>query len=142
MKCQSCGAGVELVRDTRDVPYTYKGKTVIIANVPADYCPSCGDSIMDPEQAQDYSDRLLAIRTEFNNGRYSAQYIAAVRKKLGLDQRAAGELFGGGVNAFGRYESGKTVPSVALVELLTILDGHPELLDEVKSRSVPHQPRK
>jgi len=29
-------------------------------------------------------------------------------RKLDLDQRQAAELFGGGVNAFSRYESGKT----------------------------------
>jgi HTH-type transcriptional regulator/antitoxin MqsA len=40
--------------------------------------------------------------------------------------------FGGGVNAFSRYENGKTKPPLALVELLKVLDRHPDLLDEVK----------
>jgi HTH-type transcriptional regulator/antitoxin MqsA len=50
-----------------------------------------------------------------------------------LGQREAAELFGGGVNAFSRYETGKTRPPLALVKLLKVLDRHPELLDEVRA---------
>ena len=60
-------------------------------------------------------------------------FIASVRKKLKLDQREAAEIFGGVVNAFSRYENGKTKPPLALVKLLKVLDSHPELLDEVKA---------
>ena len=49
------------------------------------------------------------------------------------DQREAGEIFGGGVNAFSRYENVKTKPSLALVKLLKVLDRHPDLLAEVKA---------
>lgn len=35
-------------------------------------------------------------------------FITRVRKQLSLDQREAAEIFGGGVNAFSRYENGKT----------------------------------
>ena len=59
-------------------------------------------------------------------------FIDFVRKKLALDQREAGEIFGGGVNAFSRYENGKTKPPLALVKLLKVLDRQPDLLDEVK----------
>ncbi|MES2663686.1 MAG: type II toxin-antitoxin system MqsA family antitoxin, partial [Pseudomonadota bacterium] len=40
--------------------------------------------------------------------------------------------FGGGVNAFSRYENGKTKPPLALVKLFQVLDRHPELLNEVR----------
>jgi HTH-type transcriptional regulator/antitoxin MqsA len=60
------------------------------------------------------------------------EFIVKVRRKLALDQREAGEIFGGGVNAFSRYENGKTKPPLALVKLLKVLDQHPELLDEIK----------
>ena len=51
--------------------------------------------------------------------------IARVRRKLDLDQRQAAELFGGGVNAFSRYENGKAKPPLALVQLLKVLDRLP-----------------
>ncbi|MES1264835.1 MAG: type II TA system antitoxin MqsA family protein, partial [Variovorax sp.] len=60
-------------------------------------------------------------------------FITQVRKKLALDQRQAAEIFGGGVNAFSRYENGKTKPPLALVKLLKVLDRHPELLDEIRT---------
>jgi len=59
-------------------------------------------------------------------------YILTVRRKLGLDQREAGAIFGGGDNAFSRYENGKTRPPVSTVKLLQLLERHPELLDEVR----------
>ncbi|MEQ1879923.1 MAG: type II toxin-antitoxin system MqsA family antitoxin [Burkholderiales bacterium] len=39
--------------------------------------------------------------------------------------------FGGGANAFSRYESGKTKPPLALVKLFKVLDKHPDLFKEV-----------
>jgi len=60
-------------------------------------------------------------------------YIAIVRKKLDLDQRQAAEIFGGGVNAFSRYENGKIKPPLALVKLLKVLERHPDLLDEIRT---------
>jgi HTH-type transcriptional regulator/antitoxin MqsA len=58
----------------------------------------------------------------------SPEFVRQVRKKLNLDQKEAGKIFGGGVNAFSRYETGKTPPPVPLIKLLRILDAHPELL--------------
>ncbi len=45
---------------------------------------------------------------------------------------SAFEIFGGGVNAFSRYENGKTKPPVAPVKLLRLLEQYPELLDEIR----------
>lgn len=59
-------------------------------------------------------------------------FIANVRKKLSLDQREAAELFGGGINAFSRYENGKTKPPLALVKLFKVLERHPDLLNEIR----------
>jgi HTH-type transcriptional regulator/antitoxin MqsA len=42
-------------------------------------------------------------------------------------------FLGGGVNAFSRYENGKTKPPLALVKLLKVLERHPELLAEVRA---------
>lgn len=68
-----------------------------------------------------------------NSTIFDPKSIAKVRKKLMLDQREAAELFGGGVNAFSRYETGKPNPPLALVKLLKILDRHPDLLAEVRA---------
>jgi HTH-type transcriptional regulator/antitoxin MqsA len=132
MKCPACGAA-KLVHDTRDLPYTYKGETTIIPAVTGDFCPACAESILDAAE----SDRVMKEMREFSKQVNAAivdpQFIASVRKKLKLDQREAAEIFGGGANAFSRYENGKTKPPLALVKLLKVLDRHPDLLNEVRA---------
>lgn len=60
--------------------------------------------------------------------------VRRIRKKLGLTQREAGEIFGGGIRAFSQYERGETRQGKSLDKLLRLLDKHPELLDEVRVR--------
>lgn len=132
MKCPVCGAA-ELIRDTRDLPYTYKGETTLIAMVAGDFCPACAESILDAEESDRVMREMRAFSQEVNAAIVSPAFIAGVRKKLDLDQREAAEIFGGGVNAFSRYENGRTRPPLALVKLLKLLDRHPHLLDEIRS---------
>jgi HTH-type transcriptional regulator/antitoxin MqsA len=76
---------------------------------------------------------MQAFNKQVNAAIVDPGFIADVRKKLDLGQREAAQLFGGGVNAFSRYETGKTRPPLALVKLLKLLDRHPELLSEVRA---------
>lgn len=132
MKCPACGAA-ELVHATRDLPYTYKGEATVIPAVIGDYCPACNESVLEPAESARVSAAMLAFNRKVNASIVDPTFIASVRKKLALDQREAAEIFGGGVNAFSRYENGKTRPPLALVKLLRVLDRHPELLDEVRT---------
>jgi HTH-type transcriptional regulator/antitoxin MqsA len=132
MKCPSC-ADAELVHDTRDMPYTYKGESTLIPDVCGDYCPSCGEMILDVAESTRTSAAMLDFNKQVNASIVDPGFIAKVRKKLALDQREAAEIFGGGVNAFSRYETGKTKPPLALVKLLRVLERHPDLLNEVRA---------
>ncbi|MFQ5510133.1 MAG: type II toxin-antitoxin system MqsA family antitoxin [Leptospirillia bacterium] len=132
MKCPSCSSG-KLVQDTRDVPYTYKGEQTIIPEVAGLFCPACGESVLDAGESRRTSAAMLEFNKQVNASIVDPAFIASVRRKLALDQREAAEIFGGGVNAFSRYENGKTRPPLALVKLLKVLDRHPELLDEIKA---------
>jgi HTH-type transcriptional regulator/antitoxin MqsA len=132
MKCPSCGAA-ELIRDTRDIAYTYKGETTMLPAVTADFCNACDESITDASQTKRVMDLMLTFNKQVNAASVDPSYITTVRKKLDLDQREAAEIFGGGVNAFSRYENGKTKPPLALVKLLKMLDRHPDLLAEVRA---------
>lgn len=131
MKCPCCGAA-ELMHDTRDMLYTYKSETTTIPAVIGDFCPACNEAILNREHGDRYSELIGVFQRQINAAYVDPNYIAQVRKKLDLDQRQAAELFGGGVNAFSRYENGKTKPPLALVKLLKLLDRHPDLLNEVR----------
>jgi HTH-type transcriptional regulator/antitoxin MqsA len=131
MKCPCCGEA-ELVHDTRDVPYTYKGESTIIPLVTGDYCLACGELLLNREEGDRYSDLTGQFNRQVNASFVDPGFIVKVRKKLELNQKQATDLFGGGINAFSRYETGKARPSVALVKLLKLLDLHPDLFNEVK----------
>ncbi|WP_427312321.1 type II TA system antitoxin MqsA family protein [Cupriavidus sp. H39] len=131
MKCPECG-GAELVAEMRDMPYTYRGETTVIGNVRGQWCPKCGEGVL-PRDSDWVSDAMLAFNKQVNAALVDPAYITEVRKKLHLDQREAAEIFGGGVNAFSRYETGRTKPPLALVKLLKLLDRHPELLAEIRA---------
>jgi HTH-type transcriptional regulator/antitoxin MqsA len=132
MKCPTCAAA-ELVHDTRDMPYTYKGEATIIPAVVGDFCPACGEAVLDVAESARTSAAMLEFNKQVNASIVDPDFIAMVRKKLALDQREAAEIFGGGVNAFSRYENGKTKPPLALVKLLKVLDRHPDLLNEIRA---------
>lgn len=132
MKCPNCGAA-NLIHDTRDLPYTYKGESTTIPEVTGDYCPACGEVVLGREPGDRYSALIGQFQREVNAAFVDPGYIAAIRKKLKLDQREAAEIFGGGVNAFSRYENGKTKPPLSLVKLLKLLEKHPDMLSEVRT---------
>ena len=133
MKCPQCVPTMELVRDIRDLPYTYKGETTIIPAVSGDFCPGCEEAVLDMAESARVSAAMLDFNKQVNASIVDPGLIASIRKKLALDQREAAEIFGGGINAFSRYENGKTKPPLALVKLLKLLDRHPDLLNEVRA---------
>ena len=131
MECPICGQA-ELIVEVKDLSYSYKGETTVIQAVRGDHCPACGEILLAAEESRRTSVLMLEFNKQVNASMVDPEFIVSVRKKLALDQREAGEIFGGGVNAFSRYENGKTKPPLALVKLLKVLDRHPDLLDEVR----------
>lgn len=132
MKCPIC-AKAELVHDTRDIPYTYKGESTAIPGATGEFCPACGEAVFDAAESARTSGLMLEFNKQVNAAIVDPEFISRVRKQLALDQREAAEIFGGGVNAFSRYENGKTKPPLALVKLLKVLEQHPDLLAEIRT---------
>ena len=65
MKCPLCAAA-ELVQDTRDLPYTYKGETTLIPAVTGDFCPACGEVILDAAESSRTSEAMLEFNKQVN----------------------------------------------------------------------------
>lgn len=66
MKCPACGAA-HLVHDTRDMSYTYKGKSTTIPAVTGDFCPVCHEVVLDREQGARYMERLGFFQQQFKD---------------------------------------------------------------------------
>lgn len=131
MKCPVC-SGAELVHDTRDMPFTYKGQTTQIPAVTADWCDACDESLTGPAESERVMRAMNEFRQQVNAQDGNQELIRSVRKQLRLSQREAAELFGGGPNAFSRYERGSTEAPQPLVQLFKILGRHPELINELR----------
>jgi HTH-type transcriptional regulator/antitoxin MqsA len=86
MKCPSC-AGAKLVRDTRDIQYTYKGETTTIPAVRGDFCPACGDSVLAAAESSRVSAAILEFNKQVNASMVDPGFIARARKKLALERR-------------------------------------------------------
>ena len=79
---------------------------------------------------KDATDPLIYNFQAKVDGRLTTDDILRIRKKLELTQKAAGELIGGGPNAFSRYETGKAYPARGTENFLRVLDAHPKVLKE------------
>ena len=132
MNCPTCGTG-NLVAATRDMPYTYKGRKTVIKAVKGQYCDNrkCREIVMDKSESARTSRKMLEFNKKVNAELTPIDLLTQVREQFKLTQQQAAKVFGGGPNAFSRYESGKTKPPVALVKLFKVLSKHPDLFKEV-----------
>lgn len=63
MKCPSCGEA-ELIHDSRDMPYTYKDQTTTIPAVTGEFCPVCGEVVLNREQGNRYSELVGVFQSQ------------------------------------------------------------------------------
>ncbi len=107
----------------------YSGAETTVAGLSGRRCGGCDEVFFDDESARRYAaagDDLI-----LNERMRQSRNIRRIRRKLGLTQAAAARLTGGGHNAFSRYERGEATPLPAVVNLLHLLDRHPELLKDL-----------
>ena len=117
--------------DTRPRSVAYKGKRLVVEQ-PGWYCeldPS-HDAVLEEADILATEPALLAFRAEVE-GSMAPTEVARIRSRLGLSQRQAGRLLGGGPMAFYKYEKGEVAVTRAVSILLRLLDRHPELLAEI-----------
>ena len=93
--------------NTRLRPELHKGETTTIRAVRGEFCPACGESVLGAAESKRVSAAMLEFNKQVNASIVDPGFIARVRKKLALDQRQAAAIFGGGPNAFSRYEKAR-----------------------------------
>jgi len=122
--------GERLTRGVRPFTVAYKGEETTV-DLPGYYPAGDGDGV---HVGNDMSAVDEALRTlkEKVDGVPAPATIRRVRAKLKLSQREAGALFKVGENAFDKYERGLIEPSGPTIQLMTLLERHPELLDELR----------
>ncbi len=129
--CHECGGG--MVRDIRPMTIRYRGLSATF-DMPGLYCRECGEGLHTGKDME-ISDRQLNRLKAQAERLVLPDEVRRIRKKLGLNQQAAGSLLGGGPNAFHKYESGEVLPSKAISNLLRVLEVLPEGLKVLHERS-------
>lgn len=130
-QCPICG---ELQQEyaIKDMVYTYKNVEFTIAQ-PALWCSACGEGIISAKDSNSVAKEIQTEKAKIDDI-LTPDEIKKTRTKLKLTQKAAAELFGGGINAFNRYEHGKLSIPRSMSELLRILNKHPDQLKEILDR--------
>jgi HTH-type transcriptional regulator/antitoxin MqsA len=125
-----------MVREVRKVPYTYKNQIVEVEQ-PGDWCNSCGEGVLTVADMRATEKKLHDFRASID-GLLTSDEVRQIRKRIDMSQKVAAEIFGGGPNAFSRYERGVATQVKAVDVLLRILDKHKELVAEVKEMVRPN----
>lgn len=128
--CPACAKG-QLVREVHTARFEYRGKVCEYEQL-GDWCTFCGEAVLSGDDMAATESALVDFMRQVEEEQ--AGELMRIRKKLKLTQKQAAALTGGGHNAFSRYERGEAKPLPAVMHLFRLLDRHPELLDELKSR--------
>jgi HTH-type transcriptional regulator/antitoxin MqsA len=136
--CPVCDAG-ELSPTTYADTFQHGGREIFVEGLEGFECPQCGADPIFEDQIRRNHARIADAKRKAD-GLLTGSEIKAFRQRLGLTQKAAADLFGGGANAFSKYERGDVAQSVSMDRLLRIVERHPELLAELRrsGREVHH----
>jgi len=95
------------------------------------WCSQCGEAILTGEVLRAREKSFLELKAEVD-GVLGPSEVAEVRTALGLTQRKAGQLLGGGPRAFQKYEAGTQAVSVPMSNLLRLLARDPSRIRELR----------
>lgn len=125
--CPSCGSD-HLNLEASTKPVVFKGLELDVA-AEQTACGSCGYEFVTSSQ---HDANLSAVRKVYRaqfakeratKGLLSGSAIRSIREALGLTQKEAAELFGGGPVAFSKYENDEVLQSASMDALLRLV-GH------------------
>lgn len=108
---------------------SYKGRTLQVS-IAFSACNNCDREFISKPQILQNEAALRAAKKEFD-GLLSSEEIVRARKKLSLTQEQASRVFGGGRNAFSKYERGEVSQSVAMDKLIRICLNHHDIFREL-----------
>lgn len=120
--CNTANPEIISYSDTVD----FRGMELDVENLHESKCRNCGHKWSTTEQ-RSYNnaimrDAYIIVRDEIRakDGLLAGHEIAHLREFFRLNQREAATLFGGGYNAFNKYESGEVLQSFAMDRLLRL----------------------
>ena len=111
----------------------YKGNRL---HIPLEYsvCNECGREFVPKPQILSGEIAVRKAKKKFD-GLLSAEEIVRARAKLSISQEQASKVFGGGKNAFSKYERGEVSQSVAMDKLIRVCLKHHNVFQELARKA-------
>lgn len=131
--CPFCG-NESYYHQTKQITLRYKSIPIVIKQ-PGYWCDECKEGVIGGEDRKATQKERQSLRAQID-GLLTPDKIKEIREELKLTQLSACHIFGGGVNAFSRYERGETPIPRATSQLLLLLKKHPSLLIEIKENQI------
>jgi HTH-type transcriptional regulator/antitoxin MqsA len=131
-ECPFCGEKT-YYHQIRPMTLKYKTHSITIKQ-PGYWCDECKEGVIGDEDRKTTQKQLQTFRAKVDL-LLTPEEIKKIRENLNLTQQKASEIFGGGVNAFSRYERGETPVPRSLSQLFKLLKNHPDLLPELNKNS-------
>ncbi len=129
--CPFCGKEA-YQHQVKPLKLQYKSHSITV-NQPGYWCNKCGEGVIGGDDRKATQKELQAFRAKVD-GLLTPDEAKTIREKLKLTQQKACDIFGGGINAFSRYERGETPIPKPLSQLLRLLGKHPNLLIELNNK--------
>ncbi len=129
MTCPVCGVG-RLVERHHEKKSEIDGHPFVIRGLLHSVCDHCDERVTTPAQSRHNKKMIADARTQAvaerdRLQRFKPADVLRIRKRLGLTQAQAARVFGGGANAFSKYENGEVAPSDGMEKLLRLADSVP-----------------
>lgn len=131
MLCPVCEEGqLSLHRSSRIL--TYRGQPLRVDDLEHSECALCGADPVLQDQIKRNHRKVVDAKRRMD-GLLTGDEVRAVRERLGLSQKAAAVAFGGGTNAFSKYERGDVNQSVAMDRLMRLVALYPGLVNDLRA---------
>ena len=125
--CPECGGLMRYEKHDDVLAYKERSRTIKTLGW---WCTKCEEAILTGDPLVAHEKAFHQFKAEVD-GVLGPAEVAKIRTALGLSQRKASELLGGGPRAFQKYESGSQAVSIAMSHLLRLLAQDPRRLREL-----------
>lgn len=129
--CPQCEKG-RLTPSVYADDFQHEGQVIRVDGLECYICDQCGADPVYPDQIRRNHARVADAKRQ-SDGRLTGADIRSLRDRLGLTQQDASTIFGGGANAFSKYERGDVLQSDSMDRLLRLVSMHPKLLAQLRA---------
>ncbi|MBV6687371.1 type II toxin-antitoxin system MqsA family antitoxin [Xanthomonas euvesicatoria pv. physalidis] len=119
-KCPACERG-RLEDRIGDRKIEYGEQELVVRGLHHAECDYCGEEVVLPEHRK-LNAVIYSDAKKESEGLLSCEAIKHLREKWNLSQHEASSVFGGGLNAFSKYERGEIVHSKSMDLLMRVFD--------------------